>query len=60
MKVLHLSNTYQRPDLFDWAAAKSGSAVDYRIRWVARHRGVSLATAATLIANAGFSNGEAR
>jgi hypothetical protein len=47
------------PDLFDWAASRA-IPHDYRIRWVANRCRVSLATAETIIANAGFSDGERR
>ena len=36
------------------------SATDFRVRWVASRCRVSLATAETIIANAGFSDGERR
>lgn len=48
------------PDLFDWAANRAISVPDYRVRWVASRCRVSLATAETIIANAGFSDGERR
>lgn len=48
------------PDLFDWAASRAIPANDYRIRWVASRCRVSLATAETIVANAGFSDGERR
>jgi hypothetical protein len=51
-KQLHL------PDLFDWAAARAIPVYDYRVRWVASRCKVSLATAETIIANAGFSDGQ--
>jgi hypothetical protein len=46
------------PDLFDWAAAREIAVYDYRVRWVASRCRVALATAETIIANAGFSDGE--
>lgn len=47
------------PDLFDCAASRhSISAPDFRVRWVASRCRVSLATAETIISNAGFSDGE--
>ena len=48
------------PDLFDWAANRSISVPDFRTRWVASRCRVSIATAETIIANAGFSDGERR
>ena len=48
------------PDLFDWAANRAISVPDYRIRWVVNRCKVSIATAETIIANAGFSDGERR
>jgi hypothetical protein len=48
------------PDLFDWAASRDIYAPDHRTRWVASRCRVSLATAETIIANAGFSDGEHR
>jgi hypothetical protein len=47
-------------DLFDWAANRSISVPDFRVRWVASRCRVSLATAETIIANAGFADGERR
>ena len=61
MKTLHHSpKSCQFPDLFDWASERGRRAVDHRVRWVARHCRVSLATAATLAVNAGFSNRDGR
>lgn len=49
------------PDLFDWAAAnRSVTVPDFRVRWVASRCRVSLATAETIITNAGFADGERR
>jgi hypothetical protein len=48
------------PDLFDWAANRDICVPDHRLRWVASRCRVSLATAETIIANAGFSHGERR
>jgi hypothetical protein len=48
------------PDLFDWAATRAIPVHDYRVRWVASRCRVSLATAETIIANAGFSDAERR
>ena len=46
------------PDLFDWAATRAIPVHDYRVRWVASRCRVSVATAETIIRNAGFSDGE--
>jgi hypothetical protein len=48
------------PDLFDWAASRGTCGTNHRVRWVASRCRVSLATAETIIANAGFSDGERR
>jgi hypothetical protein len=48
------------PDLFDWAANRAISFPDRRVLWVARRCRVTYATAETIIANAGFSDGERR
>jgi hypothetical protein len=58
MKVHHPSKSGQLPDLFDWNSEMERRPVDHRTRWVARRCRVSLATAATLVAIAGFSNRE--
>ncbi len=59
MKTLHCkARRCQYPDLFDWLAEQDRSVADHRIRWVARRCRVSLATAETIAANAGLSNGE--
>jgi hypothetical protein len=61
MKSLpHSRRQLHFPDLFDWAANRTGSFPDYRVRWVASRCRVSLATAETIIANAGFADGERR
>jgi hypothetical protein len=60
MKVHHPSKSRQLPDLFDWAAHRDICVYDHRVRWVARRCRVSRATAETIIANAGFSDGERR
>jgi hypothetical protein len=61
MKILPRSRGKLKfPDQFDWAANRSLPAPDFRTRWVARRCLVSLATAETIIANAGFSDGERR
>jgi hypothetical protein len=59
--MTHLSRFGRRlhyPDLFDWAANRTIPIPDYRVRWVASRCRVSLATAETIITNAGFSDGE--
>jgi hypothetical protein len=48
------------PDLFDWAANQDVCVPNHRVRWVARRCRVPFATAETIIANAGFSDGERR
>jgi hypothetical protein len=48
----------RHPDLFDWAASRDICVADHRVRWVARHCRVSTSTAITIVANAGFSDGE--
>jgi hypothetical protein len=58
MKVHHPSKRFQVPDLFDWAAEQERRGADHRVRWVAQHCSVSLATAATLALNAGLFNRE--
>ena len=60
MKVHQKPQKFQLPDLFDWADELERRSASHRVRWVARHCRVSLATAATLIANAGFSNRDSR
>jgi hypothetical protein len=60
MKVHHPPKSCQLPDLFDWAANRDICVSDHRVRWVARRCRVSPATAETIIANAGFSDGERR
>jgi hypothetical protein len=59
MKTLpHSRRKLHFPDLFDWAARQDVAFPDYRVRWVARRCRVPFATAKTIIANAGFSDGE--
>ena len=61
MKMLpHPHKKLKFPDLFVGAANRSITFPDFRVRWVARRCRVSLATAETIIANAGFSDGEPR
>lgn len=61
MKPLpHSRRQLHFPDLFDWAATRTFPVHDYRVRWVASRCKVSLATAETIIANAGFSDAERR
>jgi len=60
MKLHRPKARYQQPDLFEWAADEERRDADPRVRWIARHCRVSLATAATLLVNAGFSNREAQ
>jgi hypothetical protein len=58
-RIYHKSRRqHYRPDLFDWAREVERRSAGHQIRWVARHCRVSLATAATLAANAGLSNRE--
>lgn len=59
-QVPHSRRKLHLPDLFDWAASRAAPLRDYRVRWVASRCRVSLATAETIIANAGFSDGERR
>jgi hypothetical protein len=58
MKVHQKPQKFQLPDLFDWAGELERRSASHRVRWVARDRRVFLATAATLIANAGFDRGQ--
>jgi hypothetical protein len=61
MKSLpHSRRQLHFPDLFDWAANRAISVPDFRVRWVASRCRVSFATAETIIANAGFADGECR
>jgi hypothetical protein len=61
MKSLsHKRGKHHFPDLFDWAANQDDGVRDHRVRWVARRCRVPLATAETIIANAGFFDGERR
>ena len=58
MRLHDKAKRCQLPDLFDWAAKLDNRAADYRIRWIARRCRVSVATAATLAVNAGFTDRE--
>ena len=61
MRILsHSGRKFHLPDLFDWAGNQDICVSDHRVRWVAHRCRVSLATAETIIANAGFSSGERR
>jgi len=60
MKLHRPSKRYQCPDLFDWLADQDRRAANHTTRWVARRCRVTLATAETIIANAGFRDGERR
>ena len=61
MKALpHSRRQLHFPDLFDRGATRAIPVHDYRVRWVASRCRVSLATAETIIANAGFSDAERR
>jgi hypothetical protein len=61
MKTLpHSRRQLHFPDLFDWAADRDISVPNRRVLWVARRCRVTYATAETIIANAGFSDGERR
>src|SRR6476660_5468047 len=57
MKVRHSSLRDQTFGLFEWAANNDLCAADHRVRWVVRRCRVSRATAETIIANAGLSDG---
>jgi hypothetical protein len=59
MKLHHPSKRCQLPDLIDRLAHQDFCTADYRLRLIAHRCRVSLATAETIIANAGFSNGGA-
>ncbi len=48
------------PNLFDSVADQDVCVPSHRVRWVARRCRVPFATAETIIANAGFSDGERR
>lgn len=58
--IAHSQKKLHRPDLFDWAADQDVCVRDHRIRWVARRCRVPFATAETIAANAGLSDGEGR
>lgn len=59
MKISHSREYFHLPERLDWRE-QHGFGVDHRIRWVARRCRVSLATAATLAANAGLLSREDR
>jgi hypothetical protein len=59
MNLPQLKARYQHPDLFDRLDDRE-CATDPRIRWIALHCRISLATAATLFVNAGFASREDR
>ena len=59
-RLPHSRRQLHFPDLFDFAENRSIPVSDFRVRWVASRCRVTLATAETIIANAGFSNGERR
>src|ERR1035437_1672679 len=58
MTLHHKAKRCQLPDLFDWVTERDSRVADHRVRWVARRCRVPFATAETIIANAGFSDGE--
>jgi len=58
MNLYHRSKRCQLPDLIDRFGHQDFCIADYRLRLIADRYRVSLATAGTIIANAGFSNGE--
>ena len=60
MTLHHKAERCQLPDLFDWVTEQDSRVTDHRVRWVARRCRVPFATAETIIANAGFSDGERR
>ena len=60
MKLHHPPKKCQLPGLADRFADPDFCSDDYRRRLIASRYRVSLATAETIIANAGFSNGDRR
>jgi hypothetical protein len=58
MKLYHPSKPRQLPDLLDRFAHQDFCTADYRLRLIADRYRLSLATAGTIIANGGFSDGE--
>jgi hypothetical protein len=60
MKLHHPPKKCQLPGLADRLADPDFCSFDYRRRLIARRCRVSLATAETIITNAGFSDGERR
>ena len=59
-KLHHSAKHFQHPDLLDFPLRQDWPISVHRTRWVASRCRVSLATAETIIANAGFSDGEGR
>lgn len=57
MKIAHSKENHHLPLVLD---RHDALGADHRVRWVARRCRVSLATAATLAANAGLSSREER
>jgi hypothetical protein len=60
MKLYHPRMKCQPPDQSDRPADPDFCTNEYRVRRIAGQCRVSLATAETIIANAGFSDGERR
>jgi hypothetical protein len=58
MKLHHPKKRYQSPDLFDWLADQDRRVASHTVRWVARRCRVPIATAETIVSNAGFFKGE--
>ena len=48
------------PASSDWPTSGAITLSDFRVRWVATRCHVSLATAETIVANAGFADGDRR
>jgi hypothetical protein len=59
MKISHSKEYHQLPERLD-RRDQHDLGADHRVRWVARRCRVSLATAATLAANAGLFSREDR
>jgi hypothetical protein len=60
MQLHHPPKKCQRPGQSDRLASPDFCTNEYRVRRIAGQCRVSLATAETIIANAGFSDGERR